>query len=85
MKFIGFLEDKLAENITFGISFKGKEAAEVTVKKDRIVVEMKNPVAAVKIAVEGYLVARNLKRLKSRIVRASRKITVKIGPLSFDV
>lgn len=85
MKFIKRLEDKLTETITFGISFKGKEAAQVAVKEDSIVVEVKNPVAAAEIAVEGYLVTRNLKKLKSRIIKASKKMTFKFGPLSFDV
>ncbi len=85
MKLIRRLEEKLTENITFGISFKGKEAAQVTVREDRMVVEVKNPIAAAEIAVEGYLVARNLKKLKSRIIKASKKMTFKLGPLSFDV
>ncbi len=85
MKFIKRLEDKLTETITFGISFKGKEAAQVTLKEDSIMVEVKNPIAAAEIAVEGYLLSKNLKKLKSRIMKAGRKMTFKFGPLSIDV
>ncbi|MFH0889956.1 MAG: hypothetical protein V1836_02315 [Candidatus Aenigmatarchaeota archaeon] len=85
MKLTRILEDKLVENIGFGISVKGKEAAEVTLEKDRILVEIKNPVVAAKLAVKGYLVAKNLKKLKSRILKAGKKVTVKYGFVSVDI
>lgn len=85
MNLVKFLENKLADDISFGVSMKGKEAATVTVEKNRILVEIENPVAAAEMAVKGYALAKNMKKLKSRIVRASKKITVKYGPLSFDI
>ena len=75
----------MAEDISFGVSLKGKEAAEVTVEKNRILVEIKSPVAAAEMAAKGYAMAKNMKKLKSRITRASKKITVKYGMLSFDI
>jgi len=85
MKFMKMLEDKLTKDIDFGVSVKGKEAAEVSVQTNRILVEVKNPFMAASMAVKGYFVARNLKKLKERILKASKKITVKYGPLSFDI
>jgi len=85
MDLIKFLEDQLAKDLEFGVSLKGKEAAELKVEKDRILVEIKNPVVAAEMAVKGYAVAKNLKKLKSRIMKASKKVTIKYGPLSFDV
>ena len=85
MNLIRLLEDKLAEDISFGISMKGKEAASVTVEKNRILVEIKSPVTAAEMAAKGYVLSKNLKKLKSRIVRASKKITVKYGVVSFDI
>ncbi|MBI3413178.1 MAG: hypothetical protein HY051_03805 [Candidatus Aenigmarchaeota archaeon] len=85
MDLVKFLEERLAKKLEFGISLKGREAAEVRVEKERVVVEIKNPVVAAQIAVRGYAVAKNLKKLKSRIIKASKNVTVKYGPLSFDV
>ncbi len=85
MDFVKILENKLAENISFGVSLKGKEAATVTVEKNRILVEIKNPLTAAEMAVKSYALSKNMKKLKLRIVNASKKITVKYGPLSFDV
>ncbi len=80
-----FLENKLAEGISFGVSMNGKEAATVTVEKNRILVEIESPLAAAEMAAKGYALSKNMKKLKSRIARASKKITVKYGILSFDV
>ncbi|MBI4177538.1 MAG: hypothetical protein HY516_04180 [Candidatus Aenigmarchaeota archaeon] len=85
MGLMKFLEDKLAESINFGVSLQGKEAAAVTVEENRILVEIKNPVAAAEMAAKSYALAKNMKKLKYRIARASKKITVKYGALSFDV
>lgn len=85
MNLIKFLEDKLTEDISFGVSMKGKEAATVTVEKNRILVEIKNPVTAAEMAAKGYVLSKNLKKLKSRIIKASKKITVKYGMASFDI
>lgn len=85
MNLMKFLENRLAESISFGVSLKGKEAASLTVEENRILVEIKNPVAAAEMAVKSYALAKNMRKLKLRIARASRKITVKYGPLSFDV
>ena len=85
MNLVKFLENRLAEDIRFGVSLKGKEAAEVTVERNRVLVEIKNPVVAAEMAAKSYALAKNMKKLKSRIIRASKKITVKYGPLSFDI
>ncbi len=85
VRMIKFLENMLVKDIRFGISMKGKEAAEVIVEKDRILIEIKNPATAMKMAAKSYAVANNIKKIKSRIAKASRKITVKYGILSFDI
>ena len=85
MRVIKFFENMLVKDIRFGISMKGGEAAEVVVEKDRILIEIKNPVAAAEMAAKSYAVANNIKKVKSRIAKASKKITVKYGVLSFDI
>ncbi|MBI1972370.1 MAG: hypothetical protein HYS53_03660 [Candidatus Aenigmarchaeota archaeon] len=85
MNLVKLLETKLAEDISFGVSMKGKEAATLTVEKNRILVEIKNPVTAAEMAVKGYALSKNLKKLKARVAKASRKITVKYGVVSFDI
>ncbi len=85
MNLMKILEDKLAEDISFGVSMKGKEAATVTVEKNRILIEIKNPVTAAEMAAKSYALSKNMKKFKSRIVKASKKITVKYGALTFDI
>ncbi|MBI2085506.1 MAG: hypothetical protein HYT71_03260 [Candidatus Aenigmarchaeota archaeon] len=79
------LENMLVRSIRFGVSLKGKEAAEVAVEKDRILIEIKSPFTAAEMAAKSYAIVKNMKKVKSRIAKASKKITVKYGVLSFDI
>ncbi len=82
MKLSNNPEDSLAKDLSLGLFVRGRQAAEFTLENGGIMVKIKNPITAAEMAVRGYFVAKNLKKLGARIMKASRKVTVKYGFIS---
>lgn len=75
--------ERVSGNFHISIGVNGKEAVRLTFEEKDVVVEIKNPVVAAELAIEGSMISDRLKMVEKYLKKGGRNVKVKYGPLEF--